>query len=324
MNQAELFTLCGQPVSLYALLAALLALCAAASLPFFFRRRRLPGRAAAVYVPAALLLGLLLGRSLYCAVRTDLFLDPLGRSLGAAPFFNLGLGSLSVVGLLAGVLLAALPAARLNRVSAAAVLDAAAVPGLLLFAALRFIEPISGQGYGPLTDLPLFCRVPLGIRNGWGEWSLSVCFLEGVILLVTALCLWKTETKAAGSLALYALVLLSACQIVPESLRRDGALRVFVFARVTQIGYAVILLGSASAAWIRGARRGLDRKVILAEASAVLLGILLLIGGEFALDRTDWPEVLIYAGMLLVLFLISLPVLRRIRTEDRRAGEAIR
>ena len=316
MNQTIAFSLAGFPVSLYSLLALLLCLCAAAVLPLFFRRRGLSARSALLYALSAALLGLLIGRGIYCAVRTDLFLDPFGRSLGFTPFFNLNLGSLSVAGVLAGVLLAApLSAGRKN---AAAVLDAAAVPGLFLFAALRFIEPLSGQGYGPLTEVPLLCRIPFGIRNGWGEWSLSVCFLEGLILLVIALALLRVSTKRAGTLALCALVLLAACQIVPESLRRDGALRIFIFARVTQICYAAILFGSALAAWIRGRKRGLGKKRIGTETAAVLLGILLLIGGEFALDKTEWPDALIYAAMLLTLALMTLLILRRIREEDRQ------
>ena len=319
MNQIQTVSLFGRPVSLYALLAALLCLCAALVLPLFFRRRGLPCRKAFLYAPAAAVLGLLLGRGVYCAVRTDLFLDPFGRSLGLAPFFDLNLGSLSVIGILAGVLLAALLFALSGKCSASAVLDAAVLPGLLLFSALRFIEPLSGQGFGPITESSLLGRIPFGIQNGWGEWSLSVCFLEGVLLLVIALCLWKCRTNKTGTLVLFALVLVSASQIVPESLRRDGALRIFIFARVTQIGYAVMLFGAAVAAWIRGSRRGLAGKTILTEAAEVLLGVLLLIGGEFALDKTEWSNVLIYAVMLLVLAAMAVLVIRRIRTEDRLA-----
>ena len=59
MNQIQTVSLFGRPVSLYALLAALLCLCAALVLPFFFRRRGLSCRKAFLYAPAAAVLGVL-------------------------------------------------------------------------------------------------------------------------------------------------------------------------------------------------------------------------------------------------------------------------
>ena len=319
MSQIEMVSLPGFSVSLYALLAVLLCVCAAAALVFCFRRRSLSAGRALLFAVLAALLGLLLGRIIYCAVHSELLTDPFGRSLGLAPLFDLSIGSLSVVGILAGFLLASLSASLGSGAPASRLLDAAVLPGLLLFAALRFIEPLCGQGYGPMTELPAFCLVPLGIQNGWGEWSVSVCFLEGILVLITALCLSRTRWKRDGSLALCALVLLAACQVMPESLRRDGALRIFVFARVTQIGYAVLLFGCAAVAWRRAAVRGLSRKAPAAEAAAVLLGILLCIGCEFALDKTDWSHILVYGIMILVLAFLAFLILRRIRTEDRSA-----
>ena len=60
-------------------------------------------------------------------------------------------------------------------------------------------------------------------------------------------------------------------------------------------------------------------RVIAAEAAAVLSGIVLLIGCEYALDKTDWSPVLIYAVMILILALLAFLLIRRIRTEDRAA-----
>ena len=317
MSQIDMVSLPGFSVSLYALLAALLCICAAAALVFCFRRRSLSAGRALLFAVLAALLGLLLGRIIYCSVHSELLTDPFGRSLGLAPLFDLSIGSLSVVGILAGFLLASLPASLGSGASASRLLDAAVLPGLLLFAGLRFIEPLCGQGYGPMTELPAFCLVPLGIQNGWGEWSVSVCFLEGLLVLVTALCLSRTRWKRNGSLALCALVLLAACQVMPESLRRDGALRIFVFARVTQIGYAVILFVCAVLAWRRAAVRGISRKTLAAEAAAVLFGIVLCIGCEFALDKTDWSHILVYGIMILVLVFLAFLILRRISTEDR-------
>lgn len=316
MSQIETVSLFGLSVSLYALLAALLCLCAAAALVFSFRHRSFPAGRAVLFAFLGILFGLLLGRGVYCAVRSDMMLDPFGRSLGLAPLFDLSIGSLSIVGVLAGVLLASLPASLRSGVSASRLLDAAVIPGFLLFAAMRFIEPLCGQGYGPMTDVPFFNRVPFGIQNGWGGWSVSVCFFEGVLILAVTLFLIRSRWKRSGSLVLCALVLLAACQIMPESLRRDGALRIFIFARVTQIGYAVLLFTCAVISWRRAAVRGIAGKTLAAEIAAVLFGILLLIGCEFALDKTDWSHYLVYGIMILILILLSALILRRIRTED--------
>lgn len=317
MSQIGSVSLFGVSVSCYALLAALLYLCAAAALPFVFRRHSLSASRAVIFAVSAALLGLLAGRSLYCAVHTDLFLDPFGDPLGFAPFFDLSVGSFSVIGILAGVLLASLPAAVRSGSRASCLLDAALVPGLLFFAAMRFIEPFSGQGYGPLTELPFFCIVPFGIQNGRGGWSVSVCFIEGLLLLVLAFSMIRLKWNRSGSRTLCALVLVAACQIMPESLRRDSALRIFIFARVTQIGYAVLLFACACIAWRRAAVRGISGRTIAAETAAVLFGILLLIGCEFALDKTVWSDTLIYGIMILILCFLAFLVIRRIRTEDR-------
>ena len=317
MSQIGSVVFSGFSVSYYALLAVLLYLCTAAALPFVFRRHGIRAGRAVLFAVFAALLGLLLGRSVYCAVHTDLFLDPFGDPLGIAPFFDLSMGSLSIIGVLAGVLLATLPASARSGVTASHMLDAAVVPGLMFFAAMRFIEPLSGQGYGSLTELRFFCTVPFGIQNGWGGWSVSVCFLEGVLLLALAFFLIRPKWNRSGSRTLCALVLLAACQIMPESLRRDSALRIFIFARVTQVGYAVLLFVCACIAWRRAAVRGISARTAAAEIAAVIFGILLLIGCEYALDKTEWSHILIYGIMILILSLLALLIIRRIRAEDR-------
>ena len=308
----------GRDISFYGLLTAWLILAAGVALVDVYRNRGWRKRDGALFALAAIFLGLLLGRTVYCLVRYDMFEDAMGRSLGIRPFFDLGAGSLSVIGIIAGVLLAAAIAAKRQRAPLGAVLDAAAVPGLFLFFVLRLIEPLAGQGYGPLLETPALCWSPLGIQNGWGEWSLSVSFVEAVLLLVIGAVTASMKTKKTGTRAMMALLLLAACQIVPESLRRDNVLRIFIFARVTQIGYAVTVFGSAVAAWMRGIRQGVKKKTVLGEAALVLLGIGLLIAGEFALDKTKWPDGAIYAVMLLILALITALILRRMLLEDRR------
>lgn len=319
MGEIWIVNAAGLPVTLYALVAAAAALLCGGWMLRLAPRHELRPRAAALYFFLAALLALALGRGIYCAVRWEwLFLDEMGNFAGFAPFFDTANGGASVVGVLAGCLLAAPLTAALTKKKAAQYLDCAALPGLLLFALLRLAEPLAGQGYGDLLLSPALCFFPLALLNDMGDYSLSVCFIEGVLALLLFLALLTARKKVhkSGSLALYALTLLCACQIMPESLRRDDVLFVFIFARVTQIGYAVLLCGAMALALLRGARRGLGKKQMLGESGLMLLGVALCIGAEFALDKTNLSDILVYAVMIAALLAMACLVCRRIHKED--------
>lgn len=191
-------------------------------------------------------------------------------------------------------------------------LDAAAVPGLLLFAAIRLIEPLSGQGYGMVVEKSALKWAPLSIDSGWETWSLSICFVEAVLLLISAVLVKLIPVKRAGDRAMLALALIAGLQIVPETLRQDDVLWILIFAPLTQIGYAVLLFGVLAAAL-----RGFPRKTAFLELGLLLAGIALLIGAEFALDKSDWPHSLIYTAMIAVSAAILWMTVRRILLRDR-------
>ena len=315
MSELPFISFLGQEITVYSLLAcALGAVCFGLYLGAWNRTGR-PAGAAWFFGLLAALLALLLGRGVYCAVRHNaMFFDGMGDYRGLWPFFFLNEGSVSVVGVLAGFLLAGLLAGKLTGVGAAPLLDAAALPGLLLFALMRFIEPLSGQGYGPLVESRLLCWPPLSIDSGWGDWSLSVCFIEGLLALAALAAVWKLPHRKAGTRALLALALLCATQIIPEIPRQDNVLLMFIFAPVTQMGYAVLLFGCLLAAL-----RSFPRKTRVLEAGLLLLGIALVGGGEFALDKSEWSHALLYAGMIAVMAAMLALVLRRILAADGAA-----
>lgn len=317
----EIFVLnaAGVSVTLYALAAAAAALVCGGWMLRLAPRHGLGRREAALYFLLAALLALALGRGIYCAVRWEwLFLDEMGNFAGIAPFFDAANGGVSVVGVLAGCLLAAPLTSAMTGKKAADYLDCAALPGILLFAVIRLAEPLAGQGYGDLLLSPAFCFFPLALLNDMGDYSLSVCFIEAVLalLLWAALLIARKRARKSGSLALYALTLLCACQVMPESLRRDDVLFLFIFARVTQIGYAVLLCGALAFALFRGARRGLGWKQIVLEGGMMLAGVALCIGAEFALDKTNLPDILVYAVMIAALLAMAFLTCRRIYKED--------
>ena len=177
-----------------------------------------------IYGGLAAVLGLLIGRGVYCAVRWDMVsVNEWGEFGSPLAFFDLWAGSINVMGVVAGVLLAAPLAALITREKAAAYLDAAVIPGLALYIFARAVEPFSGQGYGFFIDTAV---------------SVSMIELVLTLLVLAAVIFMGKKVHRPGTLAQYALVLWCLVQILPESLRCDEALYVFVFARVTHLGLA--------------------------------------------------------------------------------------
>lgn len=305
----------------FGLVVAALSVIAAAWLAYCFQRKGWQKRWAVSYALTAAMLSLLLGRAIYCGIHSaSIFYDPMGRFMGLAPFFDPQVGTISVVGVVLGCLAAAPLTAVCMKARPLAVLDVLALPLTLLFALARFFEPLTGQGYGPAVTASWLCWEPLSIQNGWGGWMISICFIEGLLLLCIAAFLLFFKPRQTGTVFLVALLLVTASQLIPESLRRDNALKLFTFARINQICFVTLLFAGCVGGWVRSARLGQGRKVIWAEVALTLLGILLLIAGEFALDKTQWPDAAIYLVMAAILLSMLGAGLRRTLRNDREAA----
>ena len=313
----------GGSVSFYAFWLALGALIAAVWAVYRAHDHEVGAPCAVLFVLLSGVLGLGLGRAVYCGVRYErLFFDPRGEFIGLAPFLDFSQGGVNVIGVLLGVLLAALLSGLLCRRSVLAILDSACVPGLALFAYARFVEPFSGMGFGDLVFEEALCRFPFAMENGMGDYALSVCFIEAVLAFVAAVIAFIVDirSKKNGTAAGVALALLCVTQILPESLRLDDVLFLFIFARVSQIGYAALLAGVLAASLIRGGRRGLSGKIIALEIVLLLLGVGVCIGAEFALDKTNLPNILVYAVMLAALLGMGFLTVHRVMKEDKIDG----
>lgn len=321
MINMPVVNLFGFSIQVYALLMAAACALALAASVLTARRSGLRPAGAALYGVLAAALGMILARAIYCAVRWDwVFLDEMGNFSGVLSFFDLSKGGMNVIGVICGVLLAAPVAAAITREPAARYLDNAALPALALFILARAIEPLSGQGYGDLLFEPALCFFPLALANDMGDYCLAVCFIEAVLALAVLICVLvlRKGIRRSGTLAQYALVLLCLSQILPESLRWDDVLYVFVFARVTHLGLAVLLGLTLIRLLVQGGRRGLSAGAIALEAAGFVAGIGLCIATIFALDKTNLPKLLVYAVMLLSLVELGFVICRRIRLEDLR------
>ena len=289
----------------------LLALCcigAALLMVLQGKKKGLKPAGVGLYAVLAAALGLFLGRAIYSAVCWyEIFLDEMGEFMGIGSFFNVFLGSVNVMGVAAGLLLAAPVTAAITKEKAASYLDGAVVPALALYALARAIEPLSGQGYGDLMGM-----------------EVCVCWIEAVItlILLAAVPSIRKRCKKPGTLAKYVLALWCLSQIMPESLRCDNVLYVFIFARVTHLGLAIfsgMTLVRLLAVW---GRKGLTAKTITLDVILLAAGIGLCIATIFALDKTNLPKLLVYAVMLISLLELGYVICRRIRWADAQKEAA--
>lgn len=309
----------GYPVQAYSILLSLAVIVCTALMHMQAVKKGLKKSTAFVYLLCAAPLALFWARFIYCAVRYEwIFLDEMGEFDGLWHFFEIGNGGLNIVGALMGCLLAGVLCGLITRQKAGAILDSAAPWGALLIAVARFMEPLSGQGYGDLMGSPVLSFYPLALENEWGEWLLAVCTIEGILALALFFLLLHIgrNTKRSGTLSLYFLVLFCASQIMPQSLRSDDVLFIFIFARVTQIGYMALLCGAAAVASARTAKREGVTSGVVREWLLLALGVCICIGAEFALDKTNIPDPLIYTVMVLTLAGMAILVSLRIKKED--------
>ncbi len=316
MTEVKMISLFGGEISVYGLLMIVGGAAAAAWLTALAgRKKSLTRSGAAVYCLLCAALGLLLGRAVYCAVRFGrMFYDEMGDFAGFAPFFDFRTGGANVGGVMLGCILAAPLAAKISGGKASAYLDSLVFPGLALFTLERLLEPLAGRGYGVfLYDSP-FAAFPFAMETYMEEYALAVCFLEAVLalILMAALIPLKKKCRRGGQFFLAALTLFCTSQIMPESLRHDDVLFIFIFARVTQILYALMLAG----AMIAALRKNASPKRAAAEFALLLLGAGVCIGAEFALDKTNLSHVLIYAVMIAALAVMAAFVLRAIFRKD--------
>ena len=282
----------------------LMAACCLAALGLALLLRKKSGFTAAnvcLYGVIAAALGFFFARAIYCAVVWyEIFTDEMGEFAGLAPFFDPMVGSANVMGFVAGLLLAAPITAALTKKNAGAYLDMAAVPALALYALARGIEPLSGQGYGDLMG-----------------YDVCVCWLEAALtaVVLAAVLFLRGKCRRPGTLAQYALTLWCLAQILPESLRCDDALFVFVFARVTHLGLAVTL-GVTLLRLLAAGRKHLSAKAVTLDVIGLAAGLGVAIGTIFALDKTNWPKPLVYALMIAALAELGFVICRRIHKED--------
>lgn len=242
-----------------------------------------PYKLAVWCIPAALVGA----RLLYCLVRFSFFF----LEMGPLSVLNTRMGGFLLYGAVLGAMAAAVLLARHEKVSAVYVLDELAAPGMLAILIGRLAECTTTEGVGAWVESSMWMRFPFAVKNEYDEWQLAVFLLEALIAAVILIAL-IVRRYARGERIMTALLLYACCQIVCESLRMDSCLRIG-FVRVSQVISAVVILVVTI---IRALRYG-SRKDAALRALAVLVCVAAVGGLEWALDKTEFDNRLIYAAM---------------------------
>lgn len=237
-------------------------------------------------IPAALIGA----RLLYCMVRFSYYFV----EMNPVHVLCIWEGGFLLYGAVFGAMAAAAALAKRAGVSAAAVLDELAAPGLLAIAVSRLAEPLTGEGVGTWIENEAFMRLPFAAMNAYEEWQLAVFLFEAAAALILLIPVLRKK-GAAGEKIMTALLLYACCQIVMESLRMDSCLKIG-FVRVSQVISAVVIL----AVTLLRARSAGGRKIMICRGICVVLGAAAVGGLEWALDKTPVSNVLIYAVMIAV------------------------
>ena len=258
-----------------------------------FRRAGLRGdslsRVAALAIPLAFL-GARLG---YCLATLDWVAQE-----GFLFFFQFSRGGYMLYGALAGGLLAVLLAARLSGESFAKMVDALAVPLLVMIALGRLAEFFPNQGYGwaiedwftedygmsliALEDPSFFYRLPFGVPDMYDTYNWAVFVYEAMVACILAIAVSRAKVRRHGGRAVLALLTYAATQELCESLRQDAVLR-WGFVRINQVLGAVIIVALLALCYAltRPKRPG---RLILSSVG-VVAGALLITAMEFALEK---------------------------------------
>ena len=325
-------------------LSAVFTVIAVAGMLVNAKKHKVPLLSAGLFSLLSIVLGLFLARIIFCTNPEQsqlLFYDELGQPKGMQVFWQpLGSG-FHVGGFLAGIVLAAGITRLITKTGFLSLMDSIALPALFLFAAVRFIEPLSGadgqtmKGFSDVVENADFCFSPLFYKLSsmdWDtgetiiQWKLAVHLVEAIFAVIILFALHRKKF-APGILAMYTAVLFTCSQFLPESLRQDGQLCISIFLRVSYISYGVLFGCTLLFLMYRAWKHGAPLLRLAGETLLVLVCMGLFVLFEFALDGkvTLFPEetdnslkrTLLYAFMALSLTGMAFITCRRIHKENK-------
>jgi len=224
-------------------------------------------------------------------------------SYGWASLLRMEETELSFFGGCVGVTLAMALTALLVKTPVRQFLDVFAPCGALMAAGARFAEKyltMGMLGVGPYFEKhPIFSRMPFAVTDDWGTSYWAVFMLEMALALAVAAvsALRKKENLIPGLRLERTAFYLCVPQIFCESLRLICLKWGFV--RVEQVLSAIALVGLLFLGCMKIRNESGWKRFW--PIPAALLCICVIVGVEFALDKTELSPILLYAVMLLML-----------------------
>lgn len=244
----------------------------------------------------SLVLGLLFARLVYAFAEVQF-----APYRTAATALDIRLGGFSMFGALAGAVLGALWAARIDRVDALEWLDQLA-PALLLFVfAARLGEGGTALGISRPLVTGVLDDTFLAYRDAYDAY-LRTYLLEsfGALVLFLFSLRIARRVKRSGGVFLWTALMFGISQNLFESLRYDGHLR-FSFIGLQQL-LAVTLFSVALISLAMQLIRRKDHRGLGIAALAILpLLLAAILGLEFMVDRSSISKWLIYGLYVVVL-----------------------
>jgi phosphatidylglycerol:prolipoprotein diacylglycerol transferase len=251
-------------------------------------------------------LGAVLGaRILYCAA----MIEPISVDFGLAFIPRLWEGGYTLFGGVLGGLAGAVLYVRFTKKPLKEILDVLAPGAALFLAIVRLGEGFTTQGLGFYVDNAAFQWFPAAVRDAYGYWAAPVFVYEAfAALLIAVLCAAALLRGRPGTSTVLFLALLSLSQILLDSWRHDEYIR-FGFVHFNQLaGVAVLAVLLAVSVARRVKKSGWNawtaaRPVLF----LALLGVLIWV--EFALDKSNIDNIILYIIMAAALIAMGMTVL---------------
>ncbi len=290
----------GTGLSPYILCLVVGILISLAVLQLQLRYAKISGSTGILYALTGIPLGIA-GAKLFYALARFGFLHGI---YGVEGLFRLRVGEFAFTGAILGVLGAAWLTARLTRQKARAVIDAVAPAGMLLIALARFSEYYTDFGAGAYIYETALHFFPFAVPNVYGEWYAAIFMLEGLVALAGFILLSAKKFPGHISKGDTALLLFALTQVLLESLRSETIKWGFV--RVQQLSSVAIAAAILVKYGLRLKQNGYPTKRLLVQAGVYFACIVLCVGVEFALDKTEIPRYISYLAMMAALSAMGL------------------
>jgi hypothetical protein len=257
------------------------------------KKRDIPVKAALTAAALSLILGAFLARLQYFVVE-----HPFWDEVPGLFFSPQDVREFGFMGAVAGVLLAALITNRLFKMRGVG--NAMALPGLLAVVFARMGEIFVPFGTGGYVEATSFQFIPLSIPDGFGDYVFSVFLVEALWALLILLYIRFSANYPSPVDLLLALTLFFAGQIVLESIRAEALRAGFIRVQqaVSAAGLFTILLYCQH-------RTKEGRTIRIQRVVLFIIVALLVVAGEFALDRTPWADIYVYLGMIMVVMIMA-------------------